>query len=103
MAAPDLYLCNVQLEDTKLKPLSDANRPLLDSPAPTIETVAYSLIIGAVVVLFLYFGREILIPLALASLLSFVLWPLITALRNAHVGRASSVLAAVALTIAGLV
>lgn len=81
----------------------DSNRSVLDSPAPTIQTVAYSLIISGVVVMFLYFGREILIPLALASLLSFVLWPLITVLRKAHVGRATSVIAAVALTIAGLV
>ena len=86
-----------------MKQIQDSNQSLLDSPAPTIETVAYSLIIGAVVVSFLYFGREILIPLALASLLSFVLWPLITALRKAHVGRATSVLMAVVLTIAGLV
>ena len=68
-----------------------------------LETVASALVIGAVVVSFLYFGRGILVPLALASLLSFVLWPVIQLLRKARVGRVLSVLAAVLLTIAGLV
>ncbi len=72
-------------------------------PAPTIETVASALVIGALVVSFLHFGRDILVPLALASLLSFVLWPVIQLLRKARVGRVLSVLAAVALTISGLI
>ncbi len=71
--------------------------------APGIETVALSLVIAAVVVSFLYFGREILVPLALASLLSFVLWPVIQLLRKAKAGRILSVLVAVLLSIAGLV
>jgi predicted PurR-regulated permease PerM len=68
-----------------------------------IETVALSLVIAAVVVSFLYFGRGILVPLALASLLSFVLWPVIQVLRKARAGRVVSVLAAVMLSIAGVV
>ena len=71
--------------------------------APTIEKVASALVIGALVVSFLHFGRDILVPLALASLLSFVLWPVIQLLRKARVGRVLSVLAAVALTISGLI
>ena len=72
-------------------------------PAPTIETVASALVIGALVVSFLHFGQDILVPLALASLLSFVLWPVIQLLRKARVGRVLSVLAAVALTISGII
>jgi predicted PurR-regulated permease PerM len=65
--------------------------------------VALSLVIAAVVIAFLYFGRAILVPLALASLLSFVLWPVIQLLRKAKAGRVISVLVAVLLSIAGLV
>jgi predicted PurR-regulated permease PerM len=70
---------------------------------PGIETVALSLVIAAVVIAFLYFGRAILVPLALASLLSFVLWPVIQILRKAKAGRVLSVLVAVSLSIAGVV
>lgn len=72
-------------------------------PAPTIETVASALVIGALVVSFLHFGQDILVPLVLASLLSFVLWPVIQLLRKARIGRVLSVLAAVTLTISGLI
>lgn len=72
-------------------------------PAPTIETVASALVIGALVVSFLHFGQDILVPLALASLLSFVLWPVIQVLRRARMGRVPSVLAAVIFSFAGLV
>ena len=77
--------------------------PLNHTFNPALETIAYAFIIAAVVVAFLYFGRDILVPLALASLLSFSLWPLIKLLRKAGAGRATSVLAAVLLAIAGLV
>ncbi len=70
--------------------------------ATNMQTVALGLVISAIVVSFLYVGREILVPLALASLLSFVLWPLIKLLRRARVGRTGSVLAAVILAIAGI-
>ncbi len=51
---------------------------------------------GAVlVVAVLYFARELLIPLVLAVLLSFVLAPLVRALRRIHVPRAAAVLVAV--------
>src|SRR5215467_9158427 len=58
---------------------------------------AVLLICGAVVVTALYFGRDVLVPLALALLLSFVLAPGITLLRRWHVGRITSVLVVVAL------
>jgi predicted PurR-regulated permease PerM len=86
-----------------VRPLPIADRALPGTTDPTLESVAFTLAIAAVVVCFLYFGREILVPLALASLLSFVLWPLIVLMRKAHIGRVASVLAAVVLTIGGLV
>jgi predicted PurR-regulated permease PerM len=83
-------------------PVPIADRALQGNTGPTLESVAFTLAIAGVVVSFLYFGREILIPLALASLLSFVLWPIIALMRKAHVGRVTSVLAAFVLTIGGL-
>ena len=80
-----------------------AARPPHRGATPGIESVALSLVIAAVVVSFLYFGRGILVPLVLASLLSFVLWPVIQLLRKAKAGRVLSVLVAVLLSIAGLV
>ncbi len=53
---------------------------------------ATTAIIAAVVIIALYFGREVLLPLALAILLSFVLAPLVIQLRRFHVGRVPAVL-----------
>jgi predicted PurR-regulated permease PerM len=50
-----------------------------------------TLIIGAIVVSALYFGRDLFVPLALALLLSFALGPLVVSLRKRHLGRISSV------------
>lgn len=85
-----------------MQPSVTPARPLGVTPAPTIETIAFAFVIAAAVVSFLYFGRDILVPLALASLLSFVIWPLISVLRKAHFGRIGSVLVAVTVAIAGL-
>src|ERR1700724_1112701 len=49
-----------------------------------------------VVLALLYLGRSVLIPLALAIMLSLLVAPLIRALRRLRIGRASSVLVAVA-------
>ena len=51
----------------------------------------------AVVVGVLYLGRDILIPLALAILLSFMLAPIVIRLRRWGLGRIPSVLAVVLL------
>jgi predicted PurR-regulated permease PerM len=55
--------------------------------------------VGVVVVAGLYLGREVLIPITLAVLLSFVLAPLANVLRRVRLGRVPSVLLAVALAI----
>ena len=52
-------------------------------------------LVGAVVVAVLYFAREILVPITLAVLLSFVLSPLVRALQRLNFPRAIAVLAAV--------
>ena len=53
--------------------------------------------VGAIVVAILYFARDMLIPIALAVLLSFVLAPLVRGLRRVHVPRVAAVLLVVAL------
>ncbi len=57
----------------------------------------------AVVVAALYFGRELLIPLALATLLAFVLAPLTVGIRRLGIPRAVAVTAVVAITLGTLV
>jgi predicted PurR-regulated permease PerM len=57
----------------------------------------------ALAVAALYFGREILIPVALATLLSFALEPLATRLRRIGVPRTASVMLAVALALVVIV
>ncbi|WP_343893312.1 AI-2E family transporter, partial [Craurococcus roseus] len=61
-----------------------------------------ALLAGAVVVAALYLGRELFVPLVLAVLLAFVLAPLVRALHRLRLGRAPSVLVAVALGFAAL-
>jgi predicted PurR-regulated permease PerM len=56
--------------------------------------------IGALVVAALYFAREILVPIALAVLLSFVLSPLVRALQRMKLPRSIAVLGAVCLAMA---
>lgn len=54
-----------------------------------------TLAVGVVVVAALHFAQEVLIPITLAVLLSFVLAPLAGRLRRAHLGRVPSVILAV--------
>ena len=57
--------------------------------------LASSMVVFAIIVAGLYLGREVLIPIAIAVLLSFVLGPLVNLLRRLRLGRFVSVLAAV--------
>ncbi len=59
---------------------------------PTVATPAAT---AAIVIAALYFGRDILIPLALATLLAFILTPLIGLLRRYWVPRLAAIGAAV--------
>ncbi|HEX5327661.1 MAG TPA: AI-2E family transporter, partial [Acetobacteraceae bacterium] len=57
----------------------------------------FTLVVCVVVVASLYLAREVLIPITLAVLLSFLLAPLVNLLRRIHLGRIPSVLIAVVL------
>lgn len=53
--------------------------------------------VAVVVVAALYFGREVLVPIALAALLAFVLAPAVRLLQGWHFGRVPAVITVVAL------
>jgi predicted PurR-regulated permease PerM len=61
-----------------------------------------TIIIGVAVVAGLYFGREVLVPMSIAILLSFVLAPVTDVLSRLRIGRVASALIAVALAFAVL-
>ena len=77
-------------------------------PAPKIKTTASDALVGiwtialtAFIVAALYFARELLIPLALSALLTFLLSPLVTRIER-WVGRIAAVLVVVLLIFTGL-
>ena len=75
---------------------------MTSNPAAT-STSSTALLVGIVFVVgALYLGSEILIPLALAILLSFMLAPIVTRLRRWHLGRIPSVLLVVLLVFTAL-
>ena len=59
--------------------------------------------VGAIVVAALYFAREVLVPITVAILLSFVLAPLVDLLRRLRLGRVPSVLLSVGAAIGILI
>jgi predicted PurR-regulated permease PerM len=65
--------------------------PLLTSPSDARTATLQGLLIAAIVVAALYFAREVLLPLALAILLSFVLTPPLLLLRKLKVPRVPAV------------
>jgi predicted PurR-regulated permease PerM len=73
--------------------MSDFARSSRISPpaSPALPTI----LVVVVVVAALYFAREVLVPIALALLLSFVLAPLVRILRNWYVPRALGVVVTV--------
>ena len=78
-------------------------RPARVSAAETPKgPLASSLVVFAIIVAGLFFAREVLIPIAIAVLLSFVLGPLVNFLRRLKLGRAFAVLVSVLLA-AGII
>ncbi|MGE8319533.1 MAG: AI-2E family transporter [Comamonas sp.] len=73
----------------------------LSSLVPGVRLMV-GLVIGALVILALYVGRDLLIPLALASLLGFLLDPLVRLLRHLWLPRMAAVLLVVALAVGSI-
>ena len=67
-------------------------RPVVDtSNGPSLHTLT-ALAVGVVVIAALYFGQEVLLPVTVAVLLSFVLSPLVNLLRKLHVPHVVAVI-----------
>jgi predicted PurR-regulated permease PerM len=79
-------------------------RPLGSSVTASVETpnTAEALTIFVLVVVILYFGKEVLVPVVLALLLAFLLAPIVRLLRRAYLGPVPSVLLGV-LTALGII
>ncbi len=82
-------------------------KPSLVPPRPTriaaagtpTQALTSPIIVAALIMVGLYVGRDVLIPIAIAILLSFVLGPLVNLLRRWHFGRFLSVAASVVLAL----
>jgi predicted PurR-regulated permease PerM len=73
---------------------------MFGSSSESRAALLQGLMIGAIVIGGLYIGREVLLPLALAILLSFVLTPLLLLLRKVKVPRVPAVIIVVTLAFA---
>ena len=89
--------------------MADVIRPTRLTPPPPVKVEPaempgvnslLTLAVGVVVVAALYVGRDMLIPITLAVLMSFLLAPLASGLRRLRLGRTASVLFAVLLALA---
>jgi predicted PurR-regulated permease PerM len=67
-----------------------------------LTALAYGLIVASLIIAFLILGREIIEPLVIASLLAFILFPLIRRLRQWGVWRVPSVVLTVLFALAVL-
>ncbi|PWC31241.1 AI-2E family transporter [Azospirillum sp. TSO35-2] len=77
-------------------------RPIAVSRAAPPASTQTILLIITLIVATLYLGADILMPIALAVLLSFVLAPIVSRLQRWRLGRVPSVLAVVALLFLGI-
>jgi hypothetical protein len=73
---------------------SSSRAQVLPPELPGVSSLL-TLTVSVVVIAALYLAREVLIPVTLAGLLSFVLAPLASLLRRIHVPRVPSVLLAI--------
>jgi predicted PurR-regulated permease PerM len=85
--------------------MANASNPVSPDqrPVPILSLRYLSLVPAAIVIAGLYFGRPVLMPLAVAVLLAFALAPLVGRLRRIGAGRMVSVLIAASLSIAVMI
>src|SRR4051812_16113199 len=86
-------------------PLPPSDPLATSSEAPPASILArismqFTIVVAVVIVAALYFGREVLIPVTIALLLTFLLSPLVEWLRHLRLGRIPSVVLAVLLALA---
>jgi predicted PurR-regulated permease PerM len=83
---------------SEFRSLKPWNLSLSPSAGPALTTVLF----GVIVVAALYFGREVLVPIALAVLMSFVLAPLVRLLQRLYVPHGLAVIAVVLVAFAAV-
>ena len=74
----------------------------LRSSTPNVSPTLNAMLIGVIVVAAMYFAREVLIPIALAGILSFMLAPLVRILQRLRLPRVLAVLIAAVLAFAAI-
>jgi len=77
--------------------MAAAQHGLPDAPKVTpsetgLREAAYAAVIAAVVVASVYYGRPLLVPLALSILMAFALAPVVEFLRRLKIGRIAGVI-----------
>lgn len=65
-----------------------------------LQSAVATAVLGVIIIMTLYFGREIIMPISLAILLSFVLAPLVRFLQRARIPRGVAVVSVVILAFA---
>ena len=68
----------------------------------SLSGLASAFIVAALIIGFLYIGREILLPLVIAALLAFILAPIIRRMRSWGVRKTPAVIATVVLALAAI-
>ena len=73
--------------------------PATDDAPPAARSThdALTILAGAAILALLYFGREILVPITLAAILSLLVAPLVRCLKRAGLGQVPAVLGSVVL------
>ena len=77
-----------------MPPLGPRWAHVVPAETPSLRGLT-TLAVTVVIVAALYFGREVLVPITLAILLSFVLAPLADLIRRTRIGRAPAVILSV--------
>src|SRR6476469_9540828 len=81
---------------------SPSPAPWAPNVAPSSGSALTAVLLSVIVVAALYFGREVLVPIALAVLMSFVLAPPVRLLQGLHVPRSLAVILVVLVAFAGV-
>jgi predicted PurR-regulated permease PerM len=81
-------------------PQAFARRAQVTAAETPRATDISTLLVAVVVIAALYLGREVLVPITLAIMLSFVLAPLVDRLRRLHLGRVPAVLLSIVVALA---
>lgn len=87
---------------TSARPTDFPPHPISAAEVPGVRALL-SVVVSVVVVAALYVGKEVLIPITLAVLLSFILAPVTGLLRRLYLGRVLSVLLAALLALGAVI